>query len=465
MFRAAHAALAALLALSACQGPTSPQPAPRPGIARAAVPREPQPSVEVDFARPRATRSMSGFLHGISGAAPQQALVSPLRPAYWRIGTFDSTNAAAGTNGIYPRLRDSTRASIQVVLSDLWGYPNYWTKRWPYEAGPSGVRWAEWEAFVARIAHESRGRDVTWDVWNEPDIAAFWPQSDSAQRLFHETYRRAYRVLRDSLPGAVIGGPSYSQYSPGRIAAFADYCSDATHPCEANFLSWHELDWDIPGIASRLRNARATFVDAPRYASLRLRELHVNETVSEQNRNFPGAAVNTLYYLEQGGADRAARTCWQESDGRMGCENNSIDGLLTSDLRPRATWWAYKAYADGVDARVASTASDARIVALGSARVAGTADAAQALLGFSSPDRLPASASVAVRLANLTALPFVSGRNSVRVQVWRIPNSLEAALPRMELVSDRRATISGGGVSLTVNAEMNHAYVVMVLKN
>jgi hypothetical protein len=35
----------------------------------------------------------------------------------------------------------------------------------------------------------------------------------------------------------------------------------------------------------------------------------------------------------------------------------------------------------------------------------------------------------------------------------------------MELVSDKRATITGGGVSLAVTAEMNRAYVVMILKN
>jgi hypothetical protein len=47
----------------------------------------PQPSlVPVDFAKPVAARSMSGFLHGSSDTQPPDERLLPVRPALWRIG-------------------------------------------------------------------------------------------------------------------------------------------------------------------------------------------------------------------------------------------------------------------------------------------------------------------------------------------------------------------------------------------
>jgi hypothetical protein len=100
---------------------------------------------------------------------------------------------------------------------------------------------------VGSVATAHADKPVTWDEWNEPDIPQFWPQSAASDSLFRETYYRTYKILRARIPAARIGGPTYRQYFRDRIVAFMDYCAAPAHPCEVNFLRWHELGPDIRG--------------------------------------------------------------------------------------------------------------------------------------------------------------------------------------------------------------------------
>jgi hypothetical protein len=171
-----------LLVASACESPVVPAATPPPQEAAAARTTATPVSVTADLGAALSVKPMSGLLHGLGATSPIDSLIAPLRPATWRLGSFEH----------YDRVR-RTGARVIMVLSDLWGYQRTGSVRWPYDD------YAVWERFVDSVAVAHAGRPVVWDVWNEPDIDFFWPQGDSAQARFHETYRRAARVLRDRL--------------------------------------------------------------------------------------------------------------------------------------------------------------------------------------------------------------------------------------------------------------------------
>ena len=83
--------------------------------------------------------------------------------------------------------------------------------------------------------------------------------------------------------------------------------------------------------------------------------------------------------MEAGGAAAAGRSCWPALDGSDNCRNGTLEGLLTPGGRPRSAWWAYRAYADGVDGRVPGSSSDPAVAVLASGR-AGSGGEAQVVL-------------------------------------------------------------------------------------
>ncbi len=419
--------------------PAVQEPSAAPALAR----RASGYAIQVDFGTPLAVTPVNGLLHGLNAASPPDSLLLPLRPALWRIGTFDRLGRVA-----------TAGARAELVLSDLWGYPNYFTRRWPYED------YAAWDRFVDSVARQHASEPVVWEIWNEPDIRPmFWGGSDAQ---FLETYRRAYGRLRAVLgPAAVIAGPTYSQYFRERIVGFLDYC--VANGCEANVLTWHELGPDIPAIADHLRDARRTLLENPAFAAVGIRELHVNEVVGEANHYRPGELLATLHYLEKGWADGAAKTCWNDSRGRSTCFNGTLDGLLTADTyQPTADWWVYKAYADGFEGRVAATSVTPEFVAMASRGGAQTGQA-QVALAYTGNAAGASSISATITLQNLSALPFLQGRRSLTATLRRIPNAGEQAVPQTTLIRQQSVSISNdtGQVSLA-GLQAHDAYLLTI---
>lgn len=386
-------------------------------------------TVTVDFARPeKAVKSMSGILHGVSATEPADDAVKPLRPNLWRFGRL----------GIYDRVA-GFGARFELVLSDTWGYGR--SRPGPWED------YGKWGEHVRKTAQESKPRRVMWDVWNEPDWPTFWK---GTRDQFFETYRRAYRILREELGAEVmIGGPSITKFDRDFLFAFLEYCR--LNNLEVNFLSWHELQTDkvVPEVADHLADARAHFLQNPVYSTLKLREIHINEIVGPSAQYRPGEILGYFYYLETGKADGASKACWPDSKKGSNCSNNTIDGILNpGTYQPRAAWWAYKAYADGVESRVESESTDLRVVALGSSRSERVQEA-QLLLGYLDYKESPAFALVAVHLRNLSRLGFKDGQK-LRIMFKRIPDSGEAPAPELETVKEEIVTVKDGFVRTVI---------------
>lgn len=315
-------------------------------------------SVVVDFSSRISCRSMNGFLNSIHYDDPPAERIRPLQPKLWRSNELRLYGAI-----------QSWGAKFEGVLSDGWGYPLNVNWKPPYED------MATWEAFVRRIALQSLGKDMYWDIWNEPDTLGSWW---GTQEQFFAAWIRAAQILKKTLgQDTQVGGPSTSSYQPEFFEAFLSSCLRAE--CEVNFLCWHELEpWsDIALVGKNVRHVRKAYVENDRFRQLKLREIHVNEYVGEVDQYRPAELLAFLFYLERGGADYAARSCW----GRH-CEDNSVDGIIDpQSWEPRAPWWVHAYYAAGCEWRVRSSSDFGHVVVIAQALPA-EAGYAQALIGY-----------------------------------------------------------------------------------
>ncbi|WP_377478640.1 MAG: beta-xylosidase [Microcoleus anatoxicus] len=401
-------------------------------------------NVTVDFGLPAATISMSGILHGIDTAKPPDNFIKPLQPKLWRAGRLD----------IYDRVIASG-AEFQLLVSDLWGYGSN-PKGWPYQNYPA------WEAFIRQLAQQNKGKKITWDVWNEPDLKnPFW---NGSREQFFETYKRAYKILRQELgPSAMIGGPSISTYSKEYLTAFLDYCK--ANKLEVNFLAWHELnDTMISFVDDHVIDAKRNFQQSASYKELKLQKIYVNEIIGDLAQYQPGEILGYFYNLEYAKADGACRACWDTKGPNKvsNCFNNTLSGMVTPNtFEPRAAWWTYKAYADGVNSRVLSKSDNDRVVALASK--SNPQGKAQVLLGYF--DRNYSSATtVTLNLKNLPQLGIQSGQK-IRLKLEKIPNNQEGAVQKLVSIKEETVSVVKNDLTYAIpNFNLHEGYLLTVSK-
>lgn len=402
-------------------------------------------NVTVDFGQPATgTISMSGILHGIDTAKPPDSSIKPLQPKLWRAGRLD----------IYDRVIASG-AEFQLVVSDLWGYgsnPN----GWPYQNYPA------WEAFIRQLAQQNKGKKIIWDVWNEPDLKnPFW---NGSREQFFETYKRAYKILREELgPSAMIGGPSITNYNKGYLTAFLNYCK--ANKLEVNFLAWHELnDTMILFVDDHVIDAKRNFQQSPSYKELNLQKIYVNEIVGNLAQYQPGEILGYLYNLEYAKADGACRACWESKGPNKvsNCFNNTLSGMVTpNNFEPRAAWWTYKAYADGVNSRVRSWSNNNRLVALASK--SNPEGKAQILLGYFDPN-FSSATTVTLNIGNLDQLGIQRGQK-ITLKLEKIPNNQEGAVPQLVTVKEESLSVGSDSLAYVVpNLNVHEGYLLTVSK-
>ncbi len=387
-------------------------------------------TVIVDFSREEAVPSLSGFLGTLDPDLVPDEFLVPLEAKYYRAGPLSEEALARA---------ESLGIQYLFVVSDAWGYP-------PGQ-DPPYADYAVWEAVVRSVARQY-GTRVVYDIWNEPDIHLFWWLWPGATyEKFLETFRRAHDVIRDELGDeAIISGPSISFFSMKRLRRFADFCRD--YGLKVQILSFHLLyqpDSLLPAVEEKIRQAREEFVDNPEYASVGFEELHVNEYLMAYKQNVrPGSVLAFLRHMERAEVDGACKACWPhpvDCDGLLdcylggswtACGDGSMTGILTPDQEPRAVWWAYKHYADGVTSRVWANSSDRRIMALASSR-SEDPHTAQVLIAHYG-DGIEEPLSMDISLHDLSSLSFVGSDDThVSVTVKRMPFIGNGSEPVWEL--------------------------------
>ena len=63
-----------------------------------------------------------------------------------------------------------------------------------------------WQAYIRALACHYKGRVTHWEIWNEPNIDAFWAPKKSDPLAYLELIRLTGGIIREESPGAKIGG-------------------------------------------------------------------------------------------------------------------------------------------------------------------------------------------------------------------------------------------------------------------
>ena len=425
-------------------------------------------------------------------------MIKPLKPQLAR-GTWADVILLHGLDAPaahYPLMKE-LGAAYEVVIGFLWGTPQ---ENWKgYFTGiqrfPPYEDFKAFENFVTGIAEKVKALGLTqnefvFEVWNEPDGKTFWPNADqpSFRQKFFETYRVAERAIHKILPDHKVAGPSWSFYKKEDLRGFLNFCLE--NGCEVNVLSWHEIFLrpfkGTAEVEQHVGEMRREFLENPKYAALKLKEIHINEMGDAPEQYWPAEALAYFSALELGGADRASRSCWGSLPDIYGsdldhCGNGSLGGLLQpKTFKPRAIWWAYRAYAAGVEMRAESHSSHPGIVSLASLN--GLKEGLpQVLVGHvrmpldkelnkhrKEMNRLKlipetqTAIPVAIEVRGLESVPQLANAEQIRAHIYRIPHTLEAPLSEPESVEEIKAAVIDGTATLKIKKPLGYQEVFVV---
>lgn len=267
----------------------------------------------------------SGFLHSITANVPTDSLLVPLKPKLFRSNSHWIEQA-------YDRM-SALGATVQLVMSDHWS--------WEWGCPGDDGDWSTLEDHIRNrvTTYQSKGYQLQWDIWNEPDLHQFW-KCDPER--YPETFSRAFRIIKEMDPDAVVVGPSYCCL--GDVKTFLLHCKkENTLP---DIITWHDFN-------SRFRRLEEMVLDIQTWLteqSIPQRPIQINEWINGNNGHHdqfrPGVAIQYLAQAERVQIDGACHACWEDEQGRSHCSQASLDGLITMEQEPRSTWYAFKAYAD-----------------------------------------------------------------------------------------------------------------------
>ena len=337
--------------------------------------------VKVDLGNaPTKKQSLTGIMRGLSGSpSPDLAagasvpsvsqvaeMIKPLKPGIWR-SFYGKGSVKSKTDTAFDY---AVGSGVPVVanMSVLWGGLDQNSGVWNAGDAPfTKTGLPKWTNMVSQFVGDHYKEIKYFDVWNEPEN--FWSNQNTPQQLF-QTYVTAAQALTSALPAKAapikLSGPSLNVYNREYIRAMLDYAK--SKGVEVNVISWHELQSapdSLSIIAAEIADAREQFFNKPEYAALKIQEIHINESLNGDVVQYPGEAIGTLYFMDKGGADRAAKDCWVNSFQEDRCNDGSIDGFFVPPnshnkpetwYKPRSVYWAQKNYADMLDQRIPCSA-------------------------------------------------------------------------------------------------------------
>jgi hypothetical protein len=421
-------------------------------------------TITVNFARPRTQVSMSGFLNGqLQQRAVPSSLIAPLDPGLWRGSSSSDPGDDAKLHAMFPSM------TYVDVLSDDYGYPDQGT--WnaggslqaPFGLAPYAGGAAAWSARVtASVAALCAHSEVVYEEWNEPDVSGLGAFFYGTEAQADATQAAAYAATIKTCPGSLSGAPATVLYDKTFIVDYLQYC--LANGCQVNFISFHDdNDGNIPQVAVDLQDARASLLQSSTYAALHIAKIYDDESVGPTANRNPGDVVAYLYYLEAGGADGAAKACWTSPAGASECFDGSVDGIIDPGTeQPRAVWWSYKYYADGVASRVASSTVDPGIVAVASSASA-TGGSAQVLVGAIDVNgRAPSTGTPTIALQGLTAVPALAGLTAVIVRTTPIAATGTTPVATLPAATSQVVAVVNGTAAFALTLAPHAAALVTI---
>ncbi|MFJ8948148.1 RICIN domain-containing protein [Streptomyces sp. NPDC102395] len=407
-------------------------------------------ALSVNLASPRgpSTGVGEGFLYGISedGSKPVDQFLQPLginafRGGGWfsggwiRDGYQNGSATRADLDSIIAQAKRLTRppyhAQYQVLVSDIYGanggQPS--NTRYPCDNGDCS-NWVRFIDFTVG-ALQASGLTFSYDIWNEPDISAFWTRGVNSAQYF-QMWDTAYREIRRIAPGAQIVGPSFAftpERNPGQWRTWLAHVK-AAGTVPDMIANHNEGDVDDPVTVARALNSALTA------AGIGPLPLSSNE-YQPADRQSAGVTAWYLARFAQSGYTNAMRGNW------VCCVTPNLTGVLTQSggsWQPTGNWWTLRDYAD-MTGTLVDTSGQVGSTAI-SAAVDASARRAVAVVG----DSNGYTGAASVTFNGLSSVPWPANDGSVHVTVHRIPD--QAPLTAPETVYDQNVSTAGGSITV-----------------
>jgi hypothetical protein len=423
-------------------------------------------SLSVNLASPTATPTDvgQGFLYGLSqnGSSPADNYLEPLDITLMRGGGArvagdgwigDGYTDGAGLKArITSALDQAARvtkapyhAEYVLMLSDLWGADLTQPSGAVYPC--NGGNCANWTTFIQDVvaAVKAAGVSVTYEIWNEPNGANFFPPGIGTQ--FYEMWNSGYQEIRSLVPGARIEGPAFASGNPIPNSLYQSFLStvkaDGTIP---NVLSIHlEADGNDPVTAGQELAADLAADDITTVT------LSSNEFLPLDQQN----AADTAWYLDrfaQSGFSTAARGEWNNCCV-SGDEGTILDNT-GGDQVPSGQWWTFRAYADLTGELVSATGA-------GNSTIAASEDSARDRAVALVADDGGYTGPISVTFGGFGSASWLESGGVTHVEVDRIHDQAEWGSPQP--VYSANLTVTGGSISVPfTDAGADDAYVVYV---
>jgi hypothetical protein len=271
----------------------------------------------------------SGFMLTLVPYSSPQNLIADLKIKFYRTQLPEIKED-------YTRVK-AMGAQVQFLIYAEYFGANFANGVWPGD----NENWDPWEETVRNAVNfKLQNRyDVEYEIWNEPDFNEFW-QRDQAR--FFETWKRAYKIIKEMDPTARIAGPSTSYYNFQYLKDFLSFAKQ--NNVVPNTLVWHELNPDEGAryISQRAAEIRGWIASN----SISTDRIIINEIVKDRNMYKPAHLLSFFTELERNKI-YGAHACWFDYlHGENNCFNSTLTGVVTIDRKPRSLWWLYKYYAD-----------------------------------------------------------------------------------------------------------------------
>lgn len=142
------------------------------------------------------------------------------------------------------------------------------------------------EHYCGGWADGYRYENVSFEVWNEPDLPIFYSGEESE---FHRFYGLTARKLRDALPGVKVGGCAFSDPLSGFARRWLDFVRESG--CPLDFFSYHFYGTDAARFREKSRLVRELldghgFAGVPTVLDEWNFNINFNDRLNESYRNI-----------------------------------------------------------------------------------------------------------------------------------------------------------------------------------
>jgi hypothetical protein len=179
-----------------------------------------------------------------------------------------------------------------------------------------------------------------WEIWNEPNLKAFWTGNMSQ---FLELYAVTEKAVIRADPSVKFGGAGYYGFPDDWVRAMMEQAKSRN--LRMDFVSWHLYkDWQA-GVGKQVGRARAWMDELGLKSELIVDEWNYNAMLDPGNDDNNGAVciADLICRMTEAGIDRAP--FFEIKDGANKKRYWGRWGLFTADHHPKASYYAFVGFA------------------------------------------------------------------------------------------------------------------------